>query len=238
MTVVPGVEGFLASSVTDSTGHGSPDCPWLLRAAPGQRVSITLIEFNTSSPASASHSTSSKPGASRSHSSEVGIQSRPTAVRPLDENEVDRQHQQPRDHHFGHHPRGGECSAQLAVIKEHLSVDSTSSAAAAAATPDRVASASARETIVCSSSASNRASGGGGTASSRWEKTVYLSTSNELEVSITRTMPHTFGSKVTAMHSAAQPPSFLLRFEGILPLGCSHCKNLHTHTQTVAYLRL
>jgi len=42
-TVVGG--GYIASLVTDRTGAGSPGCPWLLRAAPWQRINITLIDF-------------------------------------------------------------------------------------------------------------------------------------------------------------------------------------------------
>ena len=37
--------GYIASLVTDRTGAGSAGCPWLLRAAPWQRINITLIDF-------------------------------------------------------------------------------------------------------------------------------------------------------------------------------------------------
>lgn len=37
--------GYLSSAVTIDTGRGGPDCPWRLKASPGQRINITLINF-------------------------------------------------------------------------------------------------------------------------------------------------------------------------------------------------
>ena len=39
-------EGFLASVVTLETGVGSSDCPWRLSVPPGQRINLTLHDFN------------------------------------------------------------------------------------------------------------------------------------------------------------------------------------------------
>lgn len=41
--------GFLASTVTDTYGLGSANCPWRLTAQLGQRLNITLYDFNTQS---------------------------------------------------------------------------------------------------------------------------------------------------------------------------------------------
>ena len=37
--------GYLSSLVTSHTGVGAADCPWLLRAGPGQRISLSLLDF-------------------------------------------------------------------------------------------------------------------------------------------------------------------------------------------------
>lgn len=37
--------GYLSSHVTQETGIGSLECPWVLRAQPGQRVRIVLLDF-------------------------------------------------------------------------------------------------------------------------------------------------------------------------------------------------
>ncbi len=37
--------GFLASSVTDSTGCGGPGHPWRVHARPGQRINLTVSNF-------------------------------------------------------------------------------------------------------------------------------------------------------------------------------------------------
>lgn len=44
VSVVSGT-GYLSSAVTDRTGVGTADCPWLLRAGPGQRISLSLLDF-------------------------------------------------------------------------------------------------------------------------------------------------------------------------------------------------
>ena len=38
-------EGYIASSVTKSTGCGDASRPWILTAEVGQRINITLIDF-------------------------------------------------------------------------------------------------------------------------------------------------------------------------------------------------
>ncbi len=38
--------GFLASTVTEATGCGSAETPWLLQVARGQRVNLTLHDFS------------------------------------------------------------------------------------------------------------------------------------------------------------------------------------------------
>ena len=42
-----GTEGFISSYVTQHTGCGNTDHPWLLKAAVGQRINITLIDFTS-----------------------------------------------------------------------------------------------------------------------------------------------------------------------------------------------
>ena len=37
--------GYLSSLVTGRTGVGAADCPWLLRAGSGQRISLSLLDF-------------------------------------------------------------------------------------------------------------------------------------------------------------------------------------------------
>lgn len=41
--------GYLASVVTEETGCGSPESPWLLRAPAGQRIQLRLLDFNATS---------------------------------------------------------------------------------------------------------------------------------------------------------------------------------------------
>ena len=41
-------EGYIASSVTKSTGCGDASRPWMLTAGVGQRINITLIDFANS----------------------------------------------------------------------------------------------------------------------------------------------------------------------------------------------
>jgi len=46
--------GYLASVVTEETGCGSPEAPWLLRAPAGQTIQLRLLDFNATSRAAAS----------------------------------------------------------------------------------------------------------------------------------------------------------------------------------------
>jgi len=41
--------GYLASVVTEDTGCGSPEAPWLLRAPAGQTIQLRLLDFNATS---------------------------------------------------------------------------------------------------------------------------------------------------------------------------------------------
>jgi len=41
--------GYLASVVTEETGCGSHESPWLLRAPDGQRIQLRLLDFNATS---------------------------------------------------------------------------------------------------------------------------------------------------------------------------------------------
>jgi len=41
-----GAVGYLASVVTEETGCGSPDAPWLLRAPVGQTIQLRLLDFD------------------------------------------------------------------------------------------------------------------------------------------------------------------------------------------------
>lgn len=43
--------GFLASVVAETTGRGSSDCPWSIRAEPWQRINVTLLDFTAASAA-------------------------------------------------------------------------------------------------------------------------------------------------------------------------------------------
>lgn len=43
---MPDAEGYIASVVTRETGSGSIKCPWIVRVAPGQRVNVTLFDFD------------------------------------------------------------------------------------------------------------------------------------------------------------------------------------------------
>ncbi|ELU03729.1 hypothetical protein CAPTEDRAFT_222227 [Capitella teleta] len=49
-------EGFLTSLAAHSTGAGSRKCPWIITALPGQRINITLHDFNGVVPTSDSQS--------------------------------------------------------------------------------------------------------------------------------------------------------------------------------------
>ena len=48
-----GIGGYLASVVTDETGCGSVDSPWLLRTAPGQTIRLSLFDFDGAARSSA-----------------------------------------------------------------------------------------------------------------------------------------------------------------------------------------
>lgn len=37
--------GYLSSYVTEQTGCGGVDSPWRIRAAPGQRINVSLFDF-------------------------------------------------------------------------------------------------------------------------------------------------------------------------------------------------
>jgi len=41
--------GYLANSVTAQTNKGSSTCPWILQGQPGQRFSLSLIDYGSSS---------------------------------------------------------------------------------------------------------------------------------------------------------------------------------------------
>jgi len=41
--------GYLANSVTAATRKGSSACPWVLQGQPGQTVSLSLIDYGSSS---------------------------------------------------------------------------------------------------------------------------------------------------------------------------------------------
>ena len=41
--------GYLANSVTAATNKGSSLCPWVLQGQPGQRFSLSLIDYGSSS---------------------------------------------------------------------------------------------------------------------------------------------------------------------------------------------
>ena len=39
-------DGYLSSHVTETSGAGSVDCPWNVRAELGQRIKLTLLDFS------------------------------------------------------------------------------------------------------------------------------------------------------------------------------------------------
>ena len=45
--------GYLASVVTEETGCGSPDSPWLISAPAGQTIQLRLLDFDAASRADA-----------------------------------------------------------------------------------------------------------------------------------------------------------------------------------------
>jgi hypothetical protein len=227
LNVATGAVGYLSSSVADATGHGTPDCPWLLRAAPGQRINITLLEFDSTQ--AQSPSTAAGGGGIRGQLSiSGGGRLQGDASSSSSENEVDRQQ---HHHHLNQLHRGG-CAVQLAVIREHPG-GLTAGAAANSGPSIQASSPSGWETIVCSSTMSGRPGSGESVLLSQRESTVYLSTGNELEVTITRPPPHVYGSKSSAMHSTGvtqQPPAFLLRYEGIVGFSFGTDRRLNYHS--------
>ncbi len=42
--------GVIASSVTENSGCGTPDCPWIVQVEPGQKINFTLMDFGLDSP--------------------------------------------------------------------------------------------------------------------------------------------------------------------------------------------
>jgi len=56
--------GFLASVMTEETGLGSSDCPWIIETQPGQRINLTLHNFAAVSPSSSLSATQSNSGSS------------------------------------------------------------------------------------------------------------------------------------------------------------------------------
>lgn len=44
---VTAAEGYISSLITEDTGCGSIDTPWLLKAKPGQKINITLWDFDS-----------------------------------------------------------------------------------------------------------------------------------------------------------------------------------------------
>ena len=49
-TVSVSTAGYISSHVTYSTGCGSIERPWVLRADPGQRINVTLLDFGFKAP--------------------------------------------------------------------------------------------------------------------------------------------------------------------------------------------
>jgi len=41
--------GYLSNYVTAETNKGSPDCPWILEGKPGQRFTLSLVDYGSSS---------------------------------------------------------------------------------------------------------------------------------------------------------------------------------------------
>ena len=46
---LPLPSGYISSNTIVADGFGSVSCPWKLQALPGQRVNVTLINFNSES---------------------------------------------------------------------------------------------------------------------------------------------------------------------------------------------
>jgi len=55
----PPTSGYLSNYVTELTGCGNIDSPWRVRALPGQRVNLTLIDFGVGSMSAAAAASTS-----------------------------------------------------------------------------------------------------------------------------------------------------------------------------------
>ena len=40
-------EGYLSNRITDETQCGSTEFPWIIKASPGQKVNITMLDFSS-----------------------------------------------------------------------------------------------------------------------------------------------------------------------------------------------
>ena len=38
--------GYLSSQAASEHGPGTPNCPWLIKAQPGQKINVTLLDFS------------------------------------------------------------------------------------------------------------------------------------------------------------------------------------------------
>lgn len=59
--------GFLASVLTEETGLGSSDCPWIIETQSGQRINLTLHNFAAVPPSSPPPSSSAAQSGARPH---------------------------------------------------------------------------------------------------------------------------------------------------------------------------
>jgi len=59
--------GFLASVMTEETGLGSSDCPWIIETQPGQRINLTLHNYAAVSSSSSSAAKSNAGSATQRH---------------------------------------------------------------------------------------------------------------------------------------------------------------------------
>ena len=191
--------GYLASAVTDRTGAGSSECPWLLRASPWQRINVTLIDFSDSAAQDVDTETfgysivlgETADTAGTEHTAGLNLEERHPAV------DVDRhrpgghRHDEPSDRddqRQQHTDTDGNKLHELhlrtfchkyAVVREHQPTNS-------------------RETVVCGDKARR--------------KVVYLSAGNEIEVELIRAAS-TDDDDPDDKTSARQPAVFLLRYD-------------------------
>ena len=47
---VAGPSGYIANAATERFGYGSSRCPWVIKAQPGQRINVTLVDFSQMGP--------------------------------------------------------------------------------------------------------------------------------------------------------------------------------------------